>query len=354
MAGAAKRWVFPAVFAAALLGCTSSLAARPATDPDLEPGFPVQTYETAGSYHGGPANHALVGNIDGDSTLEILASAHASGPLYAWNANGSPEPGWPHSGFPGASYPALGQLSASDPGLEVFSAEWDGQFVAYNGAGAILPGWPRPESNYVDTPAALADVNGDGLDEIFTEEQDWYLHGYSATGTVLAGWPAMCDGGQELHTPAIADLDGDGIPEIVSASGSTTPGVYLCAYHRDGTSVAGFPVLLDDSYGPPDTFPVIGDVDGDGAPEIVVITRAANNPVIVKVLSAGGAVERTMTAVGTVPYGSAPALGDLDGDGVPEIVVQTDDALNVWKGNGTVYPGWPKTWQFRWSGNSSP
>ena len=140
MAGAAKRWVFPAVFAAALLGCTSSLAARPATDPDLEPGFPVQTYETAGSYHGGPANHALVGNIDGDSTLEILASAHASGPLYAWNANGSPEPGWPHSGFPGASYPALGQLSASDPGLEVFSAEWDGQFVAYNGAGAILPG----------------------------------------------------------------------------------------------------------------------------------------------------------------------------------------------------------------------
>ena len=46
MAGAAKRWVFPAVFAAALLGCTSSLAARPATDPDLEPGFPVQTYET--------------------------------------------------------------------------------------------------------------------------------------------------------------------------------------------------------------------------------------------------------------------------------------------------------------------
>ena len=147
----------------------------------------------------------------------------------------------------------------------------------------------------------------------------------------------MCDGGQELHTPAIADLDGDGQPEIVSASGSTTPGVYLCAWHRDGTTVAGFPVLLDNSYGPPDTFPVIGDVDGDGAPEIVVITREAGNPVIVKVLSATGAVERTMNPVGTVPYGSEPALGDLDGDGIPEIVVQTDDALNVWKGDGTVF-----------------
>src|SRR5690348_3656990 len=58
---------------------------RPATDPDLEPGFPVQTYEGAGTYHGGPAIHALVGNIDSDPQLEILATALASGPLYAWN-----------------------------------------------------------------------------------------------------------------------------------------------------------------------------------------------------------------------------------------------------------------------------
>src|SRR6478672_5190707 len=250
---------------------------RPSTDPDLEPGFPVQTYEHEGSYHGGPANHVLVGNIDADPTLEILASAHALGPLYAWNSDGSPEPGWPHSGFPGAQYPALGQLS-SDPGLEVFSSGWGGDFNAWNGSGASLPGWPRPEANYVDTPPALADVNGDGLDEIFTEEEDWNLHAYTAAGAILSGWPQVCDGGQEIHTPAIADLDGDGQPEIVSASGSTTPGVYLCAWHRDGTAVAGFPVLLDNSYGPPDTFPVIGDVDGDGAPEIVVITREAGNP----------------------------------------------------------------------------
>ena len=102
-------------------GTPAAPVSRPSTDPDLEPGFPVQTFEHEGSYHGGPANHVLVGNIDADPTLEILASAHALGPLYAWNSDGSPEPGWPHSGFPGAQYPALGQLS-SDPGLEVFSA----------------------------------------------------------------------------------------------------------------------------------------------------------------------------------------------------------------------------------------
>ena len=64
-------------------------------DPDLEPGFPVQALETAGSYHSGPAIHVQVGNIDSDPTLEILATALSVGPLYAWNADGSTEPGWP-------------------------------------------------------------------------------------------------------------------------------------------------------------------------------------------------------------------------------------------------------------------
>jgi hypothetical protein len=37
-----------------------------------------------------------------------------------------------------------------------------------------------------------------------------------------------------------------------------------------------------------------------------------------------------------------------------EIVMQTDSALNVWRGDGTTFPGWPKTWSGRWIGNSAP
>jgi hypothetical protein len=92
-------------------------------DPDLEPGFPVQTYETSGGYYGGQGIHVLVGNIDNDPTLEILATALASGPLHAWNSDGAPQPGWPTSG--GSAYPGLGELSASSPGLEVFAPEGD-------------------------------------------------------------------------------------------------------------------------------------------------------------------------------------------------------------------------------------
>ena len=105
-------------------------------DPDLEPGFPVQAMETDGSYHSGPAVHVQVGNIDADPTLEILATALSVGPLYAWNADGSTQPGWPlNTG--GAAYPAMGELSTSDPGFEVFVASWDNLFFAVNGAGAV-------------------------------------------------------------------------------------------------------------------------------------------------------------------------------------------------------------------------
>src|SRR5215208_649033 len=274
-----RLWgVFVAVLATAVFVGSSEAAPNP--DPDLEPGFPVQTFERAGTYHGGPAVLTLVGNIDADPALEILASGLASGPLYAWNADGSREPGWPVA-IRGAAMPALGELSTSNAGLEIFSAHFGGSLVAYSGAGAILPGWPREASNYIASPPSLADVDGDGLDEIFVEEEDWALHAYRANGTVFQGWPVSGDGGQERHTPAIGDLDGDGVPEIVTVSGWTSPGIYVHAYHRDGSEVAGFPVLMN---GEVDTFPAIGDVDGDGDPELVVMASETITS-YVKVLS---------------------------------------------------------------------
>src|SRR4051812_41545485 len=63
--------------------------------PQLEPGFPVRVSQTRGSNHAGPGISTLVGNIDADPTLEIVVSAQLRGPLYAWNADGSPQPGWP-------------------------------------------------------------------------------------------------------------------------------------------------------------------------------------------------------------------------------------------------------------------
>jgi hypothetical protein len=77
------------------VAATASPTVTPTTtDSDLEPGFPVKAINTGGTYQGGPVIHTLVGNIDSDLNLEIVVTGLATGPLYAWNSDGSPVTGW--------------------------------------------------------------------------------------------------------------------------------------------------------------------------------------------------------------------------------------------------------------------
>jgi len=301
-------------------------------DPDLKPGFPVQTLFLSGGYTGGPNIHTLVGNIDDDPKLEIMVTGLASGPLYSWHSDGSPVNGWPLPYY-AVAYPAMGTLTAEGTAFSVFAsfaAGGRGPMAAFSGSGALLPGWPRYVNNYSSSPAALADVDGDGLDEIFLAEEDSSLHAYRADGTVLPGWPVrVWVGSQRFSTPAIADLDGDGEPEIVSVNN------YLFAFHKDGSLVDGFPVSPTESG--VINFPVIGDVDGDGKPEIILTGQG------ICVVASDGRIKRTIPLTGGILYGTAPALADLDGDGIPEIIVQTSTAVNVVRGDGSAFPGWPVT-----------
>jgi hypothetical protein len=322
------------------------------SDPTLEPGFPVSIFRSSGSYHAGPAIHALIAELDGDPQLEIVAVGMATGPIYAWNHDGTLVPGWPVT-TGGAPYPAAGPLAPEGaPGVAIAIDKYGSVITVVNGAGQTLAGWPRPVSNYVSTPPSVSNTTGTPAAELFLGEEDQRLHGYSSDGAVLTGWPVYGTGGQERHTPAIADLDGDGSPEILTGSGATTPGVYLFAYHADGGLVSGFPFNVEPlGYGTVDLFPAVGDVDNDGAPEIVVCNK--RNQVFV--IGGTGAIEATLRYAGRFFYSTAPALGDFDGDGRMEIAVQTNDSLNVLRANGDEYPGWPITLgPSRLVGNSAP
>lgn len=335
---------------------TTTAAPAPAVvDPDLAPGFPVKTYHNQGGYQGGPAINTVVGNIDGSPDLEIMVSGLAQGPVYAWKSDGTPVPGWPVWTIPGVAYPALGTLTGTPGQLDVFASYETGLLTTYAGDGTMLPGWPRPVANYVRGPGAMADWDGDGVDEMFICEEDSAMHMYRADGssTVVAAF-----NGQSCVTPAIADIDGDGAPEVVVVSGYTSGGTFLEATNRQGYDVPGFPVLItytSTGY----VYPAVGDVDGDGVMDIVVVVHEDNYPwrPLVKIVSNRGVIKRTMTAAGGMQYGAAPALADLDGDRVPEIVVETDGALNVFRGDGSTPAGWPVLWPsdgLFWSGNSAP
>ena len=337
------------------------------SDPDLEPGFPVQTLHREGTYKAGTSINTRVGNIDSDPQLEILVSGVAQGPLYAWNHDGTLVPGWPVVYYNRSFYTTLGNLSNQSPGLEVLTGQYihrvpetpPGPILAYTGAGLLLPGWPKDSEYDISKSASLADLDSDGLDEIIIYEGRSKVYAYKEDGSPLSGWPV--DG--ESGTHAIADLDGDGDLEIVTVINSTSDGADLVAYHHEGSRVDNFNIRIQPYRFP---LPVVGDVDGDGIPEIVIFSLGdwppPSSSLAILIISNTGILKHIipfnlMSHAAYMEASSAPALADLDQDNIPEIIIGLSEGIIAYKGDGTVLPGWPVTWSTTWLqqvGNGAP
>ena len=94
---------------------------------------------------------------------------------------------------------------------------------------------------------------------------DGYLYLLDNTLAVQPGFPVNT-GGTIQSPPAWADIDGDGVRDIVVASGQK-----LAVYNRRGVLLDGFPVTVRANE-PITSSPVVGDIDGDGLPDIAVAT----------------------------------------------------------------------------------
>jgi len=145
------------------------------------------------------------------------------------------------------------------------------------------------------------------------------------------GWPIAYTNGDLLarggwSSPAIGDVDGDGEPEIIFGTDSPewdgegsvpdyTKGT-LWALNADSSLVPGFPVITEQWI---QSSPALGDLDDDGVLEIVVGTGAPG------VVGTGGYQVYAWNGDGVPVAGwprptannmpAPPALGDLDGDG---------------------------------------
>src|SRR5207302_1602334 len=89
------------------------------------------------------------------------------------------------------------------------------------------------------------------------------------TGTFMPGFPARMNDLQFFSTPAIADVNGDGLAEVLQASA-----VYdLRAYGVGGTVPAGFPKF---TAGWALGTAAVGDFLGDGHVVVALATREGN------------------------------------------------------------------------------
>jgi M6 family metalloprotease-like protein len=130
--------------------------------------------------------------------------------------------------------------------------------------------------------------------------------------------------------PILGDIDLDGYPEIVLASSEK-----VFAFNFNGTLVSDFPVKISHPGGPTDLIessPILVDVDADGYPDIIVGTK---NKQILAYNKDGEMVVGFPLPIGG-PVTSSPILLDLDGDTDPDLMVASDDGfIYAWDLSGT-------------------
>ena len=125
--------------------------------------------------------------------------------------------------------------------------------------------------------------------------------------------------GDIVGAPALVDLDLDGEKEIIFTTQYGSSGS-LYAITHDGTDIVGFPVNINEKM---IAGPAVGDLDNDGSPDIVIVTWSDNIYAINNI----GNVKEGFPVLSTERFSIAPILVDLDFDGDLEIIVGNDSGL---------------------------
>lgn len=203
-----------------------------------------------------------------------------------------------------------------------------------------LPGWPiRTPNNAQYNPVrgvALADFDNDGKLEIIRSSTANQLYVWKYDGTLYPGWPQnLNNSGQEA--PAVADVDLDGDYEICVVTRGLTSGGKVYLFAENGTLKSGWPYT-----GPHNgnfaCSPCLADINNDDTLEIIVAER--NYPIgHLIILKYNGTVLRSCS-LNHVPA-VTPAVGDIDRDGLKEIVFCSYSSIYVFRADGSIYPGWP-------------
>jgi hypothetical protein len=283
-----------------------------------------------------------IGDIDGDSEAEIVATAGEH--VYAWNLDGSRVPGFPVRVNPSFSDPC--KPGAPHP--------------CFNASERQLTTDNHLKRGFIASPA-LADLNGDGRLDVVAGALDQHLYAWDGSGHHLPGFPVKLStpgapGAEIVTSPAIAQLDGQGPPEVIVATNEVVPGspqppgsifdifnaflgsstgsnpVY--AVHGNGTMVSGWPVQVGVLSGDllplviPGNDSAVLDVNGDGNDEVSVSAATSLSGQGPKLVDGNGSTIRTyQNAAANCPdqgpvvnLADYPSIGDLSGNGTPDVV----------------------------------
>ncbi len=283
-------------------------------------GFP---FVSTGKITSAPA----VGDIDNDGDLEIVFTTLGGG-IYVVESDGSGAMVAQATGqILGTS--AIADLD-NDGDLEIVTTGTAYDITVIHHDGTALAGYPKIlDGERMEGAAAIADLDGDGFNDIIVGTNGDFIHAYDASGNSLAGFPVNL--AADIRTaPVVTDLTGDGTLEIIAGSLSGT----MHALSSSGTVLwshqqVPIPVLSGHS---------VFDYNQDGLMETAYVLPDGRVSVIDH---AGNMMEGWPQTLATTCY-SQPVIGDVDGDDIPEIILGDDsDVLYAFHIDGTLLPHYP-------------
>lgn len=280
------------------------------------------------------------------------------------------------------SSPAVGDLAGTGS-MQVVVGGVDGRIRVYDASsgGLVRKFDASTVPGIVASSPALADLDLDGQLEIVVG----FMPSFPLATQVPAGTPTVAafrrDGSRMwsvrtcvlrdkvcdvFASPAIADVNGDGFPDVVITSQDHHLHVLS---GPSGAALPGFPYFLSDTSW---STPAVSDLNGDGRPEIVVASdldkvTCAGNPSlgcapgtygsVLRIVSSRGATVAKTFMRGEIAI-SSPAIGHVYGPGsAPQIVIGSGTYFSVlsavdrpasqrvWAFDAKlkVLPGWPVT-----------
>ena len=299
-------------------------------------------------------NTPAVADIDGDGISEIAAVSWSDRKLYMIQLDGTIEPNWNKNVNPN------GVLSANPLGSVVFAdIEGDGFLEVFVQVANLVFAWHHDGTELIDGDAnpatdgvfavtgtnfsygtpTIADIDGNGIREIIAGMRDGNLYVWNANGTSYPGFPIAL-GGDITSSPAVADIDNNGQVEIIVGSSNSL----LHAIRADTSTPFGWPTgiqLMEDV----DSSPAIGDLNNDGKPDVVI---GASNGQLFAFSGANGIPLPGFPVLirdnedNPVPVRSSPVIADVNGNGVLDIVVGDQiGRLHGITASGGLLPGFP-------------